>query len=241
MKKQPPQDAIQLGQHLVPYRLKRSSRAGKVYLKIRPAEGLEVVVPAKYPLADLPFLLKSRQTWILQKLALMSQRAGHMKANQLAERQEVRLLGRYYRLVTVFQEGPPAVEAVDDKIIVMLPQNLQDRLTQVLENWLRQQARTIIMERVELAVKKMNITYNQVFIKDQKTRWGSCSNRGNLNFNYRLVMAPLPVIDYIVVHELAHLVEMNHSKKFWALVESICPDYRVHRQWLKEHGAELTL
>ncbi|GAB6158391.1 SprT family zinc-dependent metalloprotease [Desulfotomaculum varum] len=241
MKKQPSHDAIQLGEHLVPYRLKRSSRAGRVYLKIRPEEGLEVVVPARYPLAHLPSLIKSRQTWILQKLALMSQRAGQMKANRLAERQEVRLLGQYYRLVTVFQEGPPAVELVGDKIIVMLPQNLQDKLTQVLENWLRQQARVIIMERVELAVKKMNITYNQVFIKDQKTRWGSCSNRGNLNFNYRLVMAPLPVIDYIVVHELAHLVEMNHSKKFWALVENVCPDYRTHRQWLKEHGAELTL
>lgn len=89
--------------------------------------------------------------------------------------------------------------------------------------------------------EKLNLEYNKVFIKDQKTRWGSCSSQGNLNFNYRLVMAPLPVIDYLVTHELAHLAEMNHSKRFWSLVERVCPEYKKHRQWLKEHGSELTL
>ena len=83
--------------------------------------------------------------------------------------------------------------------------------------------------------------FNRVFIKGQKTRWGSCSKQRNLSFNWRLVMAPLPVIDYVVAHELAHLVEMNHSRKFWALVEQIYPGYSLHRAWLKENGRLLTL
>lgn len=84
-------------------------------------------------------------------------------------------------------------------------------------------------------------SYNRITIRDQKTRWGSCSARGTLSFNWRLMLAPPAVLDYVVVHELCHLTHMNHSAAFWALVESVCPDYRTHRKWLKEHGAELIL
>lgn len=84
-------------------------------------------------------------------------------------------------------------------------------------------------------------TYSRITIRDQKTRWGSCSAKGTLSFNWRLMLAPPAVLDYVVVHELCHLTHMNHSKAFWALVESVCPDYRTHRRWLKEHGQELVL
>ncbi len=83
--------------------------------------------------------------------------------------------------------------------------------------------------------------YNRITIRDQKTRWGSCSAKGTLSFNWRLMLAPPAVLDYVVIHELCHLTHMNHSKAFWALVESACPDYRTHRRWLKEHGQELVL
>lgn len=84
-------------------------------------------------------------------------------------------------------------------------------------------------------------TFTRITIRDQKTRWGSCSARGTLSFNWRLMLAPPAVLDYVVVHELSHLTHMNHSKAFWSLVESACPDYRTHRKWLKEHGQELIL
>ena len=79
-------------------------------------------------------------------------------------------------------------------------------------------------------------TYSRITIRDQKTRWGSCSARGNLNFNWRLILAPEPVLDYVVIHELAHRKEMNHSPAFWAEVEKILPDYRERRKWLKTYG-----
>ena len=85
----------------------------------------------------------------------------------------------------------------------------------------------------------MGVTYGRISIREQKTRWGSCSSKGNLNFNWRLIFAPPEVLDYVVVHELAHRKEMNHSKAFYAIVESIMPDYRKWKKWLKENGGTL--
>lgn len=84
-------------------------------------------------------------------------------------------------------------------------------------------------------------TYNRITIRDQKTRWGSCSARGTLSFNWRLMLAPPAVLDYVVVHELCHLTHMDHSPAFWQAVEEVCPDYRAARKWLKDHGQELAL
>ncbi len=83
--------------------------------------------------------------------------------------------------------------------------------------------------------------YHRITIRDQKTRWGSCSAKGTLNFNWRLMLAPPAVLDYVVVHELCHLTHMDHSPAFWQAVADVCPDYRAHRQWLKDHGHELIL
>lgn len=84
-------------------------------------------------------------------------------------------------------------------------------------------------------------SYNRITVRDQKTRWGSCSARGTLSFNWRLMLAPPGILDYVVVHELCHLTHMNHSADFWEKVESIYPDYRTARKWLKDHGNELVL
>ena len=97
-----------------------------------------------------------------------------------------------------------------------------------------------IPRRVAVYAGKMGVTYSRIRIKDQKTLWGSCSSRKNLNFNWRLVMAPGEVLDYVVVHELCHLKHMNHSAEFWDCVEEILPEYREHRRWLKVHGGELS-
>ncbi len=93
-----------------------------------------------------------------------------------------------------------------------------------------------IPERVETFSKLIGVSYGRITIRNQKTRWGSCSSKGNLNFNCLLMLAPLEVIDYVVVHELCHRKEMNHSKAFWEEVAKILPDYRIYVQWLKYEG-----
>jgi hypothetical protein len=112
---------------------------------------------------------------------------------------------------------------------------------EVLDRRYRNSARIKITARVEHYHSKTGGNYTSITIRDQKTRWGSCSSRGTLSFNYRLIFAPDKVLDYVVVHELCHLTHMDHSKAFWGMVESIMPDYLICKQWLREHGNELNL
>ncbi len=112
---------------------------------------------------------------------------------------------------------------------------------ETLEKRYRSAARSRLENRVAYYHQFTGGKYTSVTIRDQKTRWGSCSSRGTLSFNYRLIFAPSEVLDYVVVHELCHLTHMNHSKDFWNMVASVMPEYKLHKKWLREHGHELTL
>lgn len=112
----------------------------------------------------------------------------------------------------------------------------QPRLSEEEYQRYRELAGRVIARRAEEYARQMQVTYKRITIRDQKTRWGSCSVKGNLNFNWRLILAPAEVLDYVVVHELAHLKEMNHSGRFWKQVETVMPDFAKHRLWLKQNG-----
>lgn len=101
---------------------------------------------------------------------------------------------------------------------------------------MKDEAKKIIPDRVKYYADIMGVTFGKITIKNQKTRWGSCSSKGNLNFNCMLMLTPERVRDYVVIHELCHLRQMNHSKLFWAEVEKVMPDYKVYRQWLSQNG-----
>lgn len=120
------------------------------------------------------------------------------------------------------------------------PPETQRRM-EVMDRRYRQAARSYFTKRCEYYQQLTGGRYTRITIRDQKTRWGSCSSTGTLSFNYRLMFAPPRVLDYVVVHELCHLTHMNHSRAFWDLVASVLPDYRVYRSWLKEHGQELNI
>lgn len=112
---------------------------------------------------------------------------------------------------------------------------------QVMDNRYRNAAKEYFTKRVEHFIQITGGTYTRITIRDQKTRWGSRSSSGTLSFNYRLMYAPLKVLDYVVVHELCHITHMNHSRDFWNMVASVLPDYKESRYWLKEHGRELNI
>lgn len=112
---------------------------------------------------------------------------------------------------------------------------------ETLEKRYRNKARARFEARVAYFHPLTGGNYTSITVRDQKSRWGSCSSRGTLSFNYRLIFAPSAVLDYVVVHELCHLTHMNHSKDFWNMVASVMPDYKIHKNWLREHGQELTL
>lgn len=102
----------------------------------------------------------------------------------------------------------------------------------------KKRAKEILSEKCRVFAARMGVSYGNITVREQKTRWGSCSAKGNLNFNWKLILMPEEIQDYLVVHELAHRIEMNHSPAFWAVVEKVLPDYRARREWLKNNGAK---
>jgi predicted metal-dependent hydrolase len=118
-------------------------------------------------------------------------------------------------------------------------QELEEKLSEAELRALAQQAATVIPERVRFYAQKIGVTYGRITIRSQKTRWGSCSAKGNLNFNCMLMLAPPEVVDSVVVHELCHRKEMNHSPRFYAEVLKAFPEYRKWNKWLKENGAAI--
>lgn len=119
--------------------------------------------------------------------------------------------------------------------------DLTDAQRVALERRYIDAAKEYFPKRVSYYQQYTGGTYHRISIRDQKTRWGSCSSKGTLSFNWRLMLAPPVILDYVVVHELCHLTYMDHSAAFWKKVEAVCPDYRAARKWLKDHGHELTL
>ena len=235
---------VKLAGRTVEYIIRVSNRAKYLRLQVGSDTGLVVITPNGFKLDDLENILYKRQNWILDKLDYTAQVVENKKKFQQEKDLRIFYGGVKYEVETrVESRSNPDVVFEDGKMIVIIPE--EDRqvfdVRIFLEYWFRYQARLLINERVQILSEKFKLSFNNVFIKDQKTRWGSCSEQKNLNFNWRLVMAPLEVLDYVVVHELMHLLELNHSKKFWALVERVCPDYKAHRDWLKNNGKFLVI
>lgn len=230
---------IVLDGRVVSYTVKRSDRAKQVRLEVREGTGLAVVVPRSYRLQRLDGLLEGKKRWVLRNLARHVWIAPPCTAREVRSGSTVPYLGRELRVV----ECPVAGRAFS--AILMRNELSFSRaaggasLDLLLERWYREQALKLIKQRVDGLVTRLGLSYGRIIIRGQRTRWGSCSHRGNLSFNWRLMMTPEPVIDYVVVHEVAHLKEMNHTKRFWDLVAEECPRWREQRKWLDDHGAEL--
>lgn len=133
------------------------------------------------------------------------------------------------------------VKKQENKLVVYTNSDDEDFIRQLVNKWYRLRAQEIINERVRYFSHFVNEKAKSVTIRNQKTRWGSCTSGRGLNFNYRLVMMPPEILDYVVVHELCHLKHMNHSREFWAEVERILPDMKIRKKWLKDNGDKYNL
>jgi predicted metal-dependent hydrolase len=224
----------------ITYTLRRSFKARRVRLEVRQQTGLEVIVPRSYPISRLPEILKSKARWISRNL----QRFSH--AHSLSTRKELRsgdtvpYLGQDLQLVQQENHASDSIVLEGNKLAVR-PNLFNNGLLELaLEEWYRTEAAKLINEKTTKLSSQMGISYKRIVIRGQRTRWGSCSHKKNLSFNWKLIMAPEPVVEYVIIHELIHLKEMNHSKRFWELVAQYCPGWWEHKKWLKQHEADLT-
>ena len=197
---------------------------------------LTVRAPKRAAMLDIDQFIHEKAGWILRTRERLKSII-EIPKRQYMDGEQFLYLGNSYELKLV----PPQRPALKFDHEFKLGITAQKRGEAFFIKWYKEQAFQVISERVAEFSKRYNFIPKQVKISSAKTRWGSCSPDGTLNFTWRLIMAPLPVVDYVVVHELVHLRVKNHSQKFWKAVETIMPEYKTHRKWLRENGDRLGL
>ncbi len=217
-------------QERLPYTIRRSDRAHRVRVSVDAHAGVQVVLPRRSPERAAAEAVAELRPWIERRL----REAGAVQQRLAARGDTLPYLGTTLTLrrepdrVRVHRRGDVLhVPAVDAR--------------PALERFYRRAARDEIAPRLDAAARALGTTYSRLTIRGQRTRWGSCSATGAMSFNWRLLLAPEPVLDYVVWHEACHLRVMDHSPRFWSLVGRHCPDFEEPRRWLRRHGATLVV
>lgn len=226
---------LELGGRRVEYTVRFSAQAKRVRVRVGPA-GVEVVVPAGQPERRATEFLREHETWVRAQL----ERVERLKVIRPPRSGAKTILLRGREVAVVLETDPARpgtnlVEAAGDRLVVRRGSYSRTPLVRTLENWLRRQARQDIQACLERVLARVGRRPGRVYVMGQRTKWGNCSALGNLSFNWRLVMAPPLVLEYIVVHEAVHLAVPDHSAKFWLLVRSLCRETERARGWLREH------
>jgi len=214
----------------IPLVVRRSQRARRIALKVDERAGaIELVVPRGASVAEALDFARTEADWVSTKLNALPARVAFADGAVVPVRGRPHAIRHHDRL-----RG--GVWAEDGLLSVACA---PDHLSRRVQDWFKTEARRIIVPMTHDKAAVLAKRPGRIGFRDQKARWGSCSERGDLSFNWRIVMAPEPVLDYVVAHEVAHLVEMNHSKAFWSLVERLTAHRRDGLAWLKTHGNTL--
>lgn len=229
------------------YRVRTSKRAKRISLRYSMSAGLEVVYPAGLRQPEPESLLRERSAWVRKAIARFRDANANRRLREYRAGEEFLFRGVSYRLKL---ERAPSLKRIkvglaDGHLVAASPKATPPaadaEIRAAIESFYRAQAQRYLPQRVEELARRHGFKYERVRIKNQKTRWGSCSAKGNINLNLRLMMAPDGAIDYVITHELCHLRELNHNPAFWALVETYCPEFRHWKAWFKQHGPSLIL
>jgi predicted metal-dependent hydrolase len=226
----------------ITYRLRSSTSARKLRVRVGP-NGIEVVQPQGRNSADVSVFLTQSQKWITAQL----QRVERMRGIRLTERRsvgEIPFLGKLTKVrveTTKTRARGNRVELVGQEIVVRRGAASRTPIAKGLENWLRKQARIEVAKHLKVVTARLRHHPRQVYIMGQRTKWGNCSRKTNLSFNWRLVLAPEFVLRYLVTHEAVHLAIPDHSAKFWLTVQSYCRETERAKQWLSANGHRLAI
>ena len=218
----------------------RSKRRKKsIALTIRDGE-VRVMAPATAPLRTIKAFVAQKSAWVRNNLQ-QQREAEPVIARQFVSGERFNYLGEPYQL-QIIRGSKPLVNVVDDQLQVQLRSPATaDKTHRLLERWYRQQAQLVLEKKTRHYAKIVKAEPTLVRVKSYRARWGSCSSRGEINYNWKLIIAPHSVIDYVVIHELCHLHHHNHSPRFWQTVAQIVPKHRRYREWLKQNGRFLVI
>jgi len=224
----------------IPYRIRRSERARRARILVD-GDGVEVVVPRRFPLRDVEPFVEEKRAWIERTLLRMRQTVVELPPARLVDGGEVPYLGERLRLAVCIERGRVRehVARRGDELHMALPPDT--RVRDALERWYRRRARVEVAPRLDAACARWGSSYTKLQIRAQRTRWASCSSTGAMSFNWRLLLAPPQILDYVVEHEVVHLDVLDHSQRFWILLAERVPEWREHERWLRNHGHALRL
>ena len=237
---------VTLGEHRVGYEFRRAKRRSIGF--VVGAEGLSVSAPRWVSMNEVDQALQAKAAWILRKLHEQRERADRMQASRIEWRDGTSLPFLGDTVIVVLDprvtgavldagaDAPPGLPGVPRMTLhVGLPQTAtQEQIREAVQSWLQRQARRVFEQRCEHFAQALGVRVRRLSLSSAATRWGSASADGSVRLNWRLIHFALPVIDYVVTHELAHLREMNHSSAFWDVVRSVLPDYEASRGVLRD-------
>ena len=212
------------------YTIRRSTRARRVRVTVHPDRQVEVVLPQRAAQREAAAAVEELAPWIERRLRSLDRATDEIQRPTGT----VPFLGEDLELVP--QPGRRRVHRRGGTLLVPATDPVP-----ALERWYRGQARRVIAAKLDVAVARAGTGYRGLTIRGQRTRWASCSSDGAMSFNWRLLLAPPEVLDYVVEHEVCHLEVMDHSPRFWALMEERVPGWRAHARWLRRYGSTLTL
>jgi predicted metal-dependent hydrolase len=232
----------------IPYRIRRSERARRARILVD-GDGVEVVVPRRFPLREVEPFVEEKRAWIERTLKRLRETEAELPGARLEDGGFVPYLGQRLRLSVRVEPGRQRDHVVrrGEVLRVALPADAErllpgdGALRDALERWYRKRARAEVAPRLDAACARAGTSYTRLQIRGQRTRWASCSSTGAMSFNWRLLLAPAEILDYVVEHEVAHLERHDHSPRFWRLLASRCPDWREREAWLRRHGHALKL
>ena len=228
------------------YQVIRRQRRKTASISVKPDGSVQVMVPATLSEQKILELVNRKSLWIRGKIAEFKEIQGKSKEKEYVSGESFTYLGRNYRLKIVNSETNDGVKLMNGRFYVPVPpdrpQKLHDKVViDRLSTWYKQHAVVRLREKTKRYASQMNVCPSFVGIKDYRSRWGGCSVDGSINYNWKIIVAPHSIVDYVVVHELCHLVHDDHSNKFWKLLETILPDYAERKEWLKVNGKGLGL
>jgi predicted metal-dependent hydrolase len=222
----------------IQYKIRRSDRARRARIVVD-ADGVEVVVPRRMALRHVEPFVAEKQPWIERTLA----RYREEPLAALRQGGSVPYLGEPLELRVKVEPGRvrPHVARRGGALVVKVGEGGEPALADALEPWYRKRARDEVAPRLDAATGRAGTRWTRLSIRGQRTRWASCSQDGAMSFNWRLLLAPAEILDYVVEHEVAHLEVLDHSPRFWRLLASRSPGYREHERWLRRNGHTLRL
>lgn len=212
-------------------------------IEVKPPGIVKVTAPYRTSRDKILEIVKGKGKWIVEKLAIAETVEYKNPRKEFISGEELLYLGKGYPLQLVFDNKVKRIEVglSQERFVVITNTEDRDKIKDAVEAWYRKQGQAVVHERVEYYKEIINREPKSVKVKEQKRRWGSCTSRGDIYLNWKCIMAPIELIDYIVVHEMCHLIYMDHSAHFWGEVRRVLPDYRERREALKYQGVEYNL